>query len=66
MNIYEFAMQMEKDGETFYRNLASKVSNLGLKNILNMLAEEEVKHYGIFAKLSRSQSADWAIWNALS
>ncbi len=58
MNIYEFAMQMEKDGETFYRNLAAKVSNLGLKNILNMLAEDEVKHYGIFAKLSMSQNAD--------
>ncbi len=39
MNIYEFAMQMEKDGEAFYRNLALKVSNLVLKNILNMLAE---------------------------
>ena len=58
MNIYEFAMQKEKEGETFYRNLAAKVSNLGLKNILNMLAEDEVKHYDIFAKLSMAQNAD--------
>lgn len=58
MNIYEFAMQMEKDGENFYRNLASKVSNLGLQNILNMLAEDEVKHYDIFSRLSMDQDAD--------
>jgi len=60
MNIYEFAMQMEKDGEAFYRNLALKVSNLGLRNILNMLAEDELKHYNIFAKLALDQSADLA------
>lgn len=45
MNIFEFAMQMEKDGEDYYRQLASNAGNEGLKAILNIMAEEEVKHY---------------------
>jgi rubrerythrin len=28
MDIYEFAMQMERDGERFYRNLAESSSHL--------------------------------------
>jgi rubrerythrin len=45
MDILTFAMKMEKDGEAFYRSMAKKTSNSGLVNILEMLAEEEVKHY---------------------
>lgn len=45
MNIFDFAMEMEKDGERYYRDLAGKTPNKGLKNILNMLADEEVKHF---------------------
>jgi len=45
MDILAFAMKMEKDGEAFYREMASKTTNTGLSNILEMLAEEEVKHY---------------------
>jgi rubrerythrin len=51
MNVFEFAMQMEKDGEAFYRGLAEKTQNTGLKNILTMIADEEVKHYNIFKAL---------------
>jgi rubrerythrin len=51
MNIYEYAMQMEKDGEDFYRDLAGRVDNKGLKNILTMLADAEVIHYTIFKKM---------------
>jgi rubrerythrin len=52
MNIFEFAMKMEKDGENFYRELSAKTNNRGLKTILNMLADEEVKHYNIFAQIA--------------
>ena len=55
MGIFEYAMQMEKDGENFYRGLAEKVSNKGVKTILTMLADEEVKHYEI---LSKAQSEE--------
>jgi rubrerythrin len=54
MNIFKFAMQMEKDGEAFYRNLSGKVGNIGLKTILNMIADDEVKHYKIFEALFKN------------
>ena len=51
MDIFEFAMQMEKDGENYYRQLAQNVANKGIKTILTMLADEEVKHYTVLAKI---------------
>jgi len=47
MNIYEFAMQMEKDGENYYRHLAEESTITGLGKIFTMLANEEVKHFNI-------------------
>jgi rubrerythrin len=44
MNIYEYAMKMEKDSENYYSGLANKTDDAGLKNILKMLANDEVKH----------------------
>lgn len=44
MNIFEYAIKMEKDGEQFYRDLAARTANTGVRNILTMLADEEVKH----------------------
>jgi len=55
MNVYEYAMKVEKDGELYYRDLASKTNDVGLKSILNMLAEEEVKHYVVFDKMNKKQ-----------
>lgn len=51
MNIYEYAMGLEKEGEEFYRDLAQRTSDTGLKKILLMLAAEEVKHYNLFKKM---------------
>jgi rubrerythrin len=51
MNIFEYAMQMEKDGENYYRQLAKKVNNKGIQTILTMLADEEVKHYNALVKI---------------
>ena len=48
MDIFKFAMKMEKDGEAYYRELAHKNgNNVGISSILFMLAEEEVKHYDL-------------------
>lgn len=44
MDIFAFAIQMEKDGEAFYREMATRVHEKGVKNILNMLADDEQKH----------------------
>lgn len=55
MGIYEYALQMEKDGEAYYRNLALKTGNAGLKNIINILADAEVKHYDVLQKMKRKE-----------
>mgnify|MGYP001048607351 CR=1 FL=1 len=41
MYIYDYAMQMEKDSEHYYRQLANSCTDTGLKTILNMLADLE-------------------------
>lgn len=51
MKIYEYAMQMEKDGEHYYRQLAQQTEDKGLKTILTMLADEEIKHYNVIGKM---------------
>ncbi len=51
VNIYEYAMNLEKEGEEFYMDLAKRTQDEGLKNILLMLAKEEVKHYNMFKKM---------------
>jgi len=55
MNIFEYALQMEKDGENFYRELTTKMSNKGLRNIFTMLANEEVKHYNIIQGMKQGR-----------
>ncbi len=49
-------MQMEKDGEDYYRQLAQKAGNNGMKNILRMLADEEVKHYNALEKIKTQKT----------
>jgi rubrerythrin len=60
MDIFEYAMQMEKDGEAYYRQLAEQAGNNGLKTIFSMLADEEVKHYEVVKqmKTQRAQMAE--------
>lgn len=58
MNIFDYAMQMEKDGEAYYRQLAGKCHIQGLKKILNMLADDEVGHYNTFEKLKKGIDAE--------
>ena len=57
MNIYKYAMKMEKDGENYYRELANKTENIGLQNILKMLADEEVRHYNIIEQMMKSKAS---------
>ncbi|MBN2657868.1 MAG: hypothetical protein JXR86_12465 [Spirochaetales bacterium] len=61
MNMYKFAHTMEQDAEQLYRNLASRASTTGVKNIFNMMAEDEKregKAVAILEKKFRSQSDD--------
>jgi len=56
MNIYKYAMKMEKDGENYYRELANQTEDIGLQNILKMLADEEAKHYNIIEQMMKSKA----------
>ena len=51
MNIFDFAMKMEKDGENYYRDLATRASDKKIRNILNMLADAEVNHFDVMHAL---------------
>lgn len=55
-NIFDYAMQMEKDGEDYYRQLAQKTGNKGMKTILTMLADEEVRHYNALETIKTQQT----------
>jgi len=66
MNVFDFAMQMEKDGEAYYRELAESTDNTGLKAILKFLADEEVKHYIIFKKLKEGKQDSLPASNILN
>ncbi len=55
MNILEYAMQMEKDGEEYYRRLARQTDNKGLQTILTMLADEEVKHHNTIERMQTAE-----------
>jgi rubrerythrin len=44
MDIFEFAIQMENDGEKYYREQANKNSGNSLKSVFEMLAEDEKRH----------------------
>jgi rubrerythrin len=55
MNIYQFAKQMEVDGEKYYRMLAEQSDSTGLQKIFLMLADEEVKHFKVIDLMSRGE-----------
>ncbi len=55
MNVYEYAMKVEKEGEAYYREMASAATNSGLKRIFTMLADEEVKHYNVFKNMLKKE-----------
>jgi rubrerythrin len=57
MNIYKYAMKMEKDSENYYSELANKTDDTGLQNILKMLANDEVKHYNIIEQMMKTDAS---------
>ncbi|MCF7954264.1 MAG: ferritin family protein [Phycisphaerae bacterium] len=44
MDILEFALEKERLSREYYQQLAAKIENVGLHNILQMLADEESNH----------------------
>jgi len=60
MDIFEYALQMEKDGENFYRRIAEKAGSAGVGTIVTMLADEEVKHYKAIEGIRQGRSGQMA------
>ncbi|MBN2143370.1 MAG: ferritin family protein [Candidatus Aureabacteria bacterium] len=56
MNIYDYAMEMERDGEAFYLKMAAESKDKGLKNIFKLLASQEQRHYLFFKALKEKET----------
>ena len=57
MDIYAFAIQMEQDGESLYRQLAGQANDGGMKRILDGLADDEAKHRDIVTRMRDSAAS---------
>lgn len=55
MDIYDYAMKFEKDGEAYYRDAAAKSAHKGFGTILTMLADIELQHYQTFEKMKANE-----------
>ena len=55
MNIYDFALKMELDGEQYYFEQAAKVTHPELRVVLKGLAEDEQRHYRIVQQLQNQK-----------
>jgi len=59
MDLLTYAIQMETDGEKFYRDLAGTCAeHEGVRFILNMLADDEAKHRRIFEDMQAELPAE--------
>ena len=55
MNPYDFAIQMSRDGEKFFRTLTKQVKRPGLRKILTVLANDQVIHRRDFEKMKKAE-----------
>ncbi len=55
--VFEMGMDVEKNGEAYYRKAAEKVDDPAVKELMIFLADEEQKHFQIFRKLRESLPA---------
>lgn len=58
MNLFDFALTMELDGEAYYKDLAAKAAHSDLKAVLEGLAAEERYHYTI---IKAAQGKEWGV-----
>jgi rubrerythrin len=59
MDAFDFAMNLEKEGEKYYREIAAGTDNAGYKNIFCMLADDEVKHFNVFRAMKGGRGKDF-------
>ena len=66
MDIYGFAIEIEKEGEAYYSKLAANAENKGLRSIFTWLAGEEAKHRKIIDALRKDMAPSVAATTILS
>jgi len=54
MELFVIAMQMEKEGESFYRDIARKAATQGFRTIFSMLADDEASHRQTFEAMKKN------------
>ncbi len=59
MEIFDFAMRMEMDGQNFYLKHAADAPSPELKRILEELARDEQKHYAIFKAMKEGRTVEY-------
>jgi rubrerythrin len=60
--IYDLAIQIEKNGEDYYRDAEKKVSDPSLKTLFLRLADQEVKHRTWFSERKESSKSESATY----
>lgn len=60
MNIFQFAQQMEKDGEDYYLNLAQNAPDKGMKTIFEGMAADEAKHFKLLKEMEEKADPEMA------
>jgi len=58
MDMYEYSIQMEKDAEQLYLDLADKSKVGGIKKVFKMLAEDEAWHQKTIKSLQKKADVD--------
>lgn len=53
MDLFAFSIQMEKDAEALYRKMADNAPGPGVKKVLLLLAEDEVRHRKAIEQLQK-------------
>lgn len=65
MDYFDFSIQMEKDAEALYRKMAKNAPVEGIKKVLLMLAEDEVRHRVAIEQLQKKMDIEPAAGSAL-
>ena len=60
MDVLDYCLKMEQDGEKFYRDMADKCQLPGMKKILNMMANDEVEHQNYFKNLKQKAQTKYS------
>ncbi len=57
MDLYDFAIQMSRDGEKFFLTLTRQVKKPGLRRILVVLANDQVAHRRDLEKMKKAEGS---------